>query len=164
MACALTAGYTLACKDSVGGLKKVYLENFGDITYGAVASGVISTVTGSFYSYELPMNTAQFTETVTSSIENGTTFYQTELTIVLPKLTAVLRNELKLLAQAKLAVIAEDRNGVQWVLGLENGCYLTTGTSATGTAMGDLNGMTLTFTSMEKDPIVQTSATITVHA
>jgi len=35
MSCALTAGYTLACKDSVGGLKEVYLENFGDITYGA---------------------------------------------------------------------------------------------------------------------------------
>jgi len=142
----------------------VYLENFADITYGAVTAGVISTITGSMYLYELPMNTAQFTETVTSSVENGTTFYQTELTIVLPKLTAVLRNELKLLAQAKLAVVAEDRNGTKWVLGLENGCYLTTGTSATGTAMGDLNGMTLTFTSMEKDPIVETSATITVHS
>jgi hypothetical protein len=164
MSCALTAGYSLACKDSVGGLKKVYLENFADITYGAVTAGVISTITGSMYLYELPMNTAQFTETVTSSVENGTTFYQTELTIVLPKLTAVLRNELKLLAQAKLAVVAEDRNGTKWVLGLENGCYLTTGTSATGTAMGDLNGMTLTFTSMEKDPIVETSATITVHS
>jgi len=137
---------------------------FADITYGAVTAGVISTITGSMYLYELPMNTAQFTETVTSSVENGTTFYQTELTIVLPKLTAVLRNELKLLAQAKLAVVAEDRNGTKWVLGLENGCYLTTGTSATGTAMGDLNGMTLTFTSMEKDPIVETSATITVHS
>ena len=164
MSCALTAGYSLACKDSVGGLKKVYLENFADITYGTVTAGVISTITGSMYLYELPMNTAQFTETVTSSVENGTTFYQTELTIVLPKLTATLRNELKLLAQAKLAVVAEDRNGTKWVLGLENGCYLTTGTSATGTAMGDLNGMTLTFTSMEKDPIVETSATITVHA
>ena len=164
MACALTAGYTLACKDCVGGLKKVYLENFADITYGAVASGVITAISGSFYSYELPMNTAQFTETVTSSIENGTTFYQTELTIVLPTLTAARRYELKLLAQAKLAVVAVDRNGTQWVLGLENGAYLTTGTSATGTAMGDLNGMTLTFTSMEKDPIVETSATIVVHA
>lgn len=161
MSCALTAGYSLACKDSVGGLKKVYLANFEDITYSAPVAGVISTVTGDMYLYELPMNTAQFTETVTSSIENGTTFYQTELVIVLPKLTATLRNELKLLAQAKLAVVAVDRNGVQWVLGYENGCFLTTGTSATGTAMGDLNGMTLTMTSMEKDPILTTSATIT---
>jgi hypothetical protein len=163
MSCALTAGYSLACKDSVGGLKEVYLENFGDITYGAESSGVISTVTGSFYKYELPMNTAQFTETVTSSVENGTTFYQTELSIVLPKLTASLRNQLKLLAQAKLAVIAVDRNGEKWIMGLENGVYLTTGTSATGTAMGDLNGMTLTFTSMEKSPVVEFSGTIVVH-
>jgi hypothetical protein len=45
-------------------------------------------------------------------------------------------------------------------MGLENGVYLTTGTSATGTAMGDLNGMTLTFTSMEKDPIVVFTGTV----
>ena len=160
MACALTAGYTLACKDSVGGLKKVYIDNFEDVDYGTETAGVISTATGGFFEYELPMNTAQFTETVTSSIENGTTFYQTELSIVLPKLTATMRNQLKLLAQAKLAVIAEDRNGAKWVMGLENGCYLTTGTSATGTAMGDLNGMTLTFTSMEKSPVVEFSGTV----
>lgn len=160
MACALTAGYTLACKDSVGGLKRVYIDNFEDVDYGAEASGVISTATGGFFEYELPMNTAQFTETVTSSIENGTTFYQTELSIVLPKLTASMRNQLKLLAQAKLAVIAEDRNGAKWIMGLENGVYLTTGTSATGTAMGDLNGMTLTFTSMEKSPVVEYSGTV----
>jgi hypothetical protein len=160
MSCALTAGYTLACKDSVGGLKKIYIDNFEDVSYGSETSGVISTATGGFFEFELPMNTAQFTETVTSSIENGTTFYQTELTIVLPKLTATLRNELKLMAQAKLALIAVDRNGTQWVLGLENGVYLTTGTSATGTAMGDLNGMTLTFTSMEKSPIVTFSGTV----
>lgn len=160
MACALTAGYSLACKDSVGGLKKVYIDNFEDVDYGAESSGVISTATGGFFEYELPMNTAQFTETVTSSIENGTTFYQTELVIVLPKLTATMRNQLKLLAQAKLAVIAEDRNGAKWIMGLENGVYLTTGTSATGTAMGDLNGMTLTFTSMEKSPVVEYSGTV----
>lgn len=160
MSCALTAGYTLACKDSVGGLKKIYLDNFADVSYGAETNGDISTATGGFFEYELPMNTAQFTETVTSSIENGTTFYQTELTIVLPKLTAALRNELKLLAQGKLALIAVDRNGTNWILGLENGVYLTTGTSATGTAMGDLNGMTLTFTSMEKSPIVTYSGTV----
>jgi hypothetical protein len=160
MSCALTAGYTLACKDSVGGLKKIYIDNFEDVSYGSETNGDISTATGGFFEFELPMNTAQFTETVTSSIENGTTFYQTELSIVLPKLTATLRNELKLMAQAKLALIAVDRNGTQWILGLENGVYLTTGTSATGTAMGDLNGMTLTFTSMEKSPIVTFSGTV----
>jgi hypothetical protein len=76
------------------------------------------------------------------------------LTIQLPKLTAALRNELKLMAQAKLAVVATDRNNVQWVLGYENGVNLTTGTGATGTAMGDLNGLTLTFSTNETSPIV----------
>jgi hypothetical protein len=154
MSCALTAGYTLGCKDSVGGIKHVHIANDSSITYDPVVAGAVATVTGTFFKYELPINTAQFTETVTSSEQTGTTFYTTELTIQLPKLTATLRNELKLMAQAKLAVVATDRNGVQWILGYENGVNLTTGTGATGTAMGDLNGLTLTFSTNETSPIV----------
>jgi hypothetical protein len=154
MSCALTAGYTLGCKDSVGGIKYVHIANQSSITYDPVVAGAVATVAGTFFKYELPINTAQFTETVTSSEQTGTTFYTTELTIQLPKLTATLRNELKLMAQAKLAVVATDRNGVQWILGYENGVNLTTGTGATGTAMGDLNGLTLTFSTNETSPIV----------
>jgi hypothetical protein len=139
----------------VGGIKHIHIANQSSITYDEPASGVIDTVAGTFFKYELPINTAQFTETVTSSEQTGTTFYTTELTIQLPKLTAALRNELKLMAQAKLAVVATDRNNVQWVLGYENGVNLTTGTGATGTAMGDLNGLTLTFSTNETSPIVE---------
>ena len=155
MSCALTAGYTLGCKDSVGGIKHVHIANQSSITYDPVVDGAVATVAGTFFKYELPINTAQFTETVTSAEATGTTFYTTELTIQLPKLTATLRNELKLLAQARLAVVATDRNGVQWILGYENGVNLTSGTSATGTAMGDLNGLTLTFSTNETSPIVK---------
>lgn len=155
MSCALTAGYTLGCKDSVGGIKHVHIANQSSITYDPVVAGAVATVTGTFFKYELPINTAQFTETVTSAEATGTTFYTTELTIQLPKLTATLRNELKLLAQARLAVVATDRNGVQWILGYENGVNLTSGTGATGTAMGDLNGLTLTFSTNETSPIVK---------
>lgn len=154
MSCALTAGYTLGCKDSVGGIKHVHIANFSSITYDAPVSGVVPTVAGTFFKYELPINTAQFTETITSAEATGTTFYTAELTIQLPKLTATLRNELKLLGQAKLAVVATDRNNVQWILGYENGANLTTGTAATGTAMGDLNGLTLTFSTNETSPVV----------
>ena len=138
--------------------KSKWLQCAGEMqltTYDAPVAGVIPTVAGTFFKYQLPINTAQFTETVTSSEQTGTTFYTTELTIQLPKLTAALRNELKLMAQAKLAVVATDRNGVQWVLGYENGVNLTTGTGATGTAMGDLNGLTLTFSTNETSPIVE---------
>lgn len=162
MACNLTSGFTLGCRDSVGGLKEVYIAEFDSITYGSVTSGVISTETGDFFKYELPAQTAQFTETFTGSIENQTGFYSTELVIVLPKLTASVRNELKLLAQNKCAIIAVDRNGNKWILGYENGCYMTTGTSTSGTAMGDLNGMTLTFTALETSPAYSYSGSISV--
>ena len=39
-------------------------------------------------------------------------------------------------------------------MGIEEGCYLTGGdTIATGAARTDLNGLTLEFTAMEKDPL-----------
>ena len=41
-----------------------------------------------------------------------------------------------------------------WLVGYENGLELNAGTSATGTAFGDLSGYSLTLSGMEKEPMV----------
>jgi hypothetical protein len=47
MACAITSGYTLDCKDAIGGIKKVYFGNAeaSAATYATNASGAITGVT-----------------------------------------------------------------------------------------------------------------------
>jgi hypothetical protein len=119
------------------------------------ASGIVSAITKAagkvFYKYELVKNTGALTETITASVENGTVFYAQELSIVLNKLQANTRNEILLLAKNTLMAVVQDANDKYWLLGRYSGLDVTGGTSATGTAQGDRNGYSLTFTGGEKE-------------
>lgn len=153
MACALTQGYSLDCKDSVGGIKAVWFIASDDVSSITEASGIVSAITKAggkvFYKYELVKNTGSLTETVTASVENGTVFYAQELSIVLNKMQANTRNEILLLAKNNLIAVVQDSNSKYWLLGKENGIDITGGTAGTGTAQGDRNGYTLTFSGGE---------------
>jgi hypothetical protein len=61
------------------------------------------------------------------------------------------RNEILLLAKNNLMAVVEDANGKYWLLGKSNGLDLTGGNSGSGTAQGDRNGYTLTFSGGEKE-------------
>ena len=155
MACALTQGYTLDCRESLGGIKAVWLIAQGNVSSVTEASGIVSAITKAaskvFYKYELVKNTGALTETITTSVENGTVFYAQELSIVLNKLQANTRNEILLLAKNTLMAVVQDANDKYWLLGRYSGLDVTGGTSATGTAQGDRNGYSLTFTGGEKE-------------
>ena len=153
MACALTQGYTLDCRDSLAGITEVYFIASSDITSSTEASGVITALvkaTGKrFYKYELTKGTSMFTENVASNVQNGTLYFTPELTIILNKLQANTRNEILLLAQNRLVAVAKDNNGKYWYLGKTRALDLTGGSAASGTAEGDRSGYTLTFTGAE---------------
>ena len=164
MPCALTQGYTLDCKDSLGGIKAVWMIESGNVTAVTEASGVVSSITKAsgkvFRKYELVKSTGSLTETITASVENGTVFYAQELSIVLNKLQANTRNEILLLAQNTLMVVVQDANDKYWLLGRTQGCDVTGGTAATGTATGDRNGYTLTITGAEKQLAPEVNSSI----
>jgi hypothetical protein len=154
MACDLTKGRVEPCKDVVGGIKHVYFTDFGD--FGVVtqdADDQITDMTGTFvaYKYELKGNSS-FEQTVTSSRENGTTFFEQTLNLTLHKLSKADNKEIKLLAYGRPHIAVEDYNGNVFVMGLEHGSEVTGGTIVTGAAMGDLSGYTLTFSAQEVKP------------
>ena len=155
MACALTQGYTLDCKDSLGGLKSVLFIESENVSVDTESAGVITDIQLAvgkyFYKYELVKETSMFMETVTASVQNGTIFYAQELTIVLNKLQANTRNEILLLAKNNLVAIVEDKNGKYWYLGRDGGLDITGGTAGSGTAAGDRSGYELTFSGQEKE-------------
>ena len=164
--CNLSAGRNEVCKDSIGGLEAVYFLNYTSASFDKNAELEISGLpSGStVYKYELK-GTSAYTETVNSSRENGTTFFEQTLNLTLHKLTKEDNKELKLLAYGRPVIVVEDYNGNLFVMGVENGADLSGGTIVTGAAMGDLSGYTLTFTGMEKAPanfIFKTSATETI--
>ena len=168
--CDITSGFTLGCRDNTGGIANLYILS-GSITSVTDASeGLISGITGSgeFYKFELFRQTSDFTEAITSTPENGTVFYEQTLNAVFFKLQSATRNQVKVLAQnPNLKVIVETNNGTvdgvgrYWLLGEDRGMQLLSGTGATGTAFGDLNGYSLTFTGQEPNPASEISGSLT---
>ena len=154
MACLLTAGRKEPCKDVVGGIKAVYFANFGDITiaYDSTDTDVVEDLgTVTVYEYEVK-GTSSFEQTITSSRENGTTFFEQTLNLTLHKLTVQDNKELKLLSYGRPHVIIQDYNNNAFLMGALNGAEVSGGTIVTGGAMGDLSGYTLTLTGQELDP------------
>jgi len=155
MACDITDGRVLPCKDTVGGLKNVYFINYDatdTFTEAADDSVAHTDFTGlTAYQYALK-GTSSLTQNITSSRENGTTFFEQVLELTLPKLSSADNKEIKLLAFGRPRIVVEDYNGNYFLVGREHGADVTGGTVVTGAAMGDLSGYTLTFTGMERKP------------
>ncbi len=162
MPCALTTGFTLDCKDAIGGVKSVRLTTLAEyealaavVANGKVSSwGSASTV---FFKYDQLKETSSMTETINASAQNGTVYYTPEVTIVMSKLESDRRNEIKLLAQNRLVAIVEtnDETPRFFVVGVTTGLEVSAGTSATGTAYADLQGYNITLSGMEAAPMLQ---------
>ena len=168
MACTLTKGRNEPCKDVVGGITAVYLADFGtlgDPTYDATDVDVIDAFGGSPTWFQFDVKGASsFEQTITSSRDAGTSFYEQVLNLTLKKMSKQTHNELKLIVRSRPHVVVEDNNGNKFMMGLEYGAEVTGGSVVTGTAMGDLSGYTLTFTAQEKLPANFVDATITADA
>lgn len=164
MACALTSGYSLDCRDSAGGIKSVLFIEIDNVSGVTSADGLVSAIAKAnnrrFYKYNLQRATAEASEDFQDSAENGTIFYNQSLNIVLNKMQAATRNEIVLLAANRLLAVIEDRNGKYWLYGKENGLQRSGGKAGTGKAFGDRNGYELTFTGEEKDPALEVTSGI----
>ncbi len=155
MACNLTVtGRSLPCRDALGGVKNVWIGEWSDGIWDAVASGEIpdSSAALELHDFVSPKNTSSLTQTVNSSVENGTVFYTQVLSLVCNKPVADDVPEIQNLAKGRLAVVVQDNNDNYFVIGHTRGAELTGGSLTTGTAFGDLNGFTLEFTGEEAIP------------
>lgn len=153
MACDLTKGRAVPCKDVVGGIYKVTFINYGDMGDIAFSNDEITDISGTFtaYVYEVKGNSS-FEQTFNSSRENGTTFFTQTLNLTLPKLSKEDNKELKLMAYGRPQVVVQDYNGNAFMMGLNYGAEVTGGTIVTGAAMGDLSGYTLVLEAQEQLP------------
>jgi len=153
MACNLTQGFNLDCKDAVGGIKSIHLIDWASTGF-TVSGGEVTATTvasGDVYTYELPKGVGSMTTTTNVSQENGTVFNQSDIVARLRKLSTTKRNELKLLAQNRVFCIVKDNNDNYWLAGNEYGCDITAMTSESGTAMGDVQGYNFTLSAIEAE-------------
>ena len=155
MACTLNTGRKLPCKSAFGGIKTILFADFGTIASVAVDSSTkIATITNGspapvWFEFDVKGNSSLET-TVTSSRENGTTFYTQTLNLTLTFLDAKTQAELEVIAVARPYAVVVDYYGNSFLCGFENGMEVTSGSVVTGAAAGDLSGFTLTLEGMEE--------------
>ena len=153
MACDLTKGRKVPCKDVIGGIARVWFVDFGDLGTVTESADQITDMSGTFTAFQYDCHgTNSFEQTINSSRENGTTFYEQVLNLQFPKLSKEDNAELKLMAFNRPHICLEDRNGNFMQFGLVHGCEVSGGTIVSGSAFGDLSGYTLTFTAQEAKP------------
>ena len=176
MACQLSAAVGIDCKDQIGGLKAVYfcndyynnIENVDSVTADSfiMTAGGFATWQDSIgttpasdvvivYKYDLRPDLSSMTINTNASKTNGTTFFTQTLSLTLQKINAAVAYQLRLIAYNRVQVFVLDNNNNLFLLGYNNGCDVTAGTTLSGTAYGDLSGFTIEISAEEKAPYIQ---------
>tara|TARA_R100000734_G_C3319284_1_gene114970 strand:- start:15556 stop:16116 length:561 start_codon:yes stop_codon:yes gene_type:complete len=162
-----------------GGLKHLGVCLFSDITsvaFDSAANHTISTITESNVKlFELKQGTGSLTSTGTK--EGGTILFEHTISAYIPNMSDAHMSAIDVLSNENLVVFATDFNDVTYVVGLSNKYSLTGDIAndqmyarlsgveaATGAALGDENGVTLTFTATSGElPYLLTPA-VTIDA
>ena len=164
MACAIVSGYTIDCRESVGGIDAVFFAEFGNVTI-LDASGIvtgITKVTGKkFYKFEIPTkSSAVASSNPMGSIENGTLFFEQTLDFPINKRDATTRNIITTLSKNKIVAVTLDKDGTYRMYGKQFGMYLGGSTGTSGAAAGDAQGYVLKFEATEKEDFFEVTNAI----
>ncbi len=122
MSCLLSNGVTRTCGFQFGGLKKVYIANYEEISSvnysGAtnVISGVTMTSTGAtWYEFEYEYNTGQKLEELQAGAVSR--FVNQTLNMKLANVTQAKKEVIEDLANATVSVILQTQDDLYWMLG-----------------------------------------------
>tara|TARA_R100001594_G_scaffold40454_2_gene72308 strand:- start:1770 stop:2363 length:594 start_codon:yes stop_codon:yes gene_type:complete len=171
MACNITRGRLIDCKDSIGGLKAIYIAksysnnvsatatiNTTEMTTAGFANWSCCGGTVEVFKYDLVQNLSSLTVNINSDNANGTTFFEQTLSVTLQKIDHDMTNELRLMAYSRSQIFVQDSMDNVFLLGIDGGCYVTGGTVVTGTAKGDMNGYTIEWGAEENNALIQLPA------
>jgi hypothetical protein len=142
----ITKPYSLQCKNSVGGVKKIWLTSYSKIQRSRISiveNELISFPEVIVYEFQGLYN-SNFTENISIS-DSGTSYDQT-LNITFSKIGSVY--DFESLVKNYTRAIVLDNNNIYHYLGLYNG-LVGSFSKQTGTTKQELNGYTLTLTGKE---------------
>ena len=166
MACDISNGRIEQCKDSVSGLKAIYIINYDKLNSDSVS---YETATGeedvidfwtpiddsaplNLFKYELKSTANSFTTAINSSRDNGTTFFTQTLVAALKRQDAVTTRNVKILSYGRPRIVCRTMTDQFFLMGLDQGADVSAGEISSGAALGDFNGYSLTFTAEEELP------------
>jgi len=169
MACEISSGRIVDCKDSVGGIKAVFISagyiDQPSVPYDDSGTPIVQgwlaatndTVTQiqaqTYYQFDVRPETSSLTVNYQSDPASGTTFFEQVLSVTFQKLDATDIADIRILTQGRFQVWVQDNMDNVWLLGAEYGCNVTGGSLTTGQAFSDMSGYTLDMTGREPNPI-----------
>ena len=166
MACDISNGRIEQCKDSVSGLKAIYIINYDKLNSDSVGysagageedeidtwTPIDDTTPLNLYKFELKSTTNSFTTAIESSRDNGTTFFSQTLVAALKRQDVVTTKNVKLLAYGRPRIVVRSMTDQFFLMGLDQGADVSAGEISSGAALGDFNGYSLTFLAQEELP------------
>tara|TARA_R110000803_G_scaffold79077_4_gene144554 strand:+ start:1895 stop:2464 length:570 start_codon:yes stop_codon:yes gene_type:complete len=156
MACLITAGRLVECKDAIGGVKRVYLMNFVEdygftLGTGATAFQVDDLPTTEVFQYDLRPDLSGLTVNVGADSATGTTSFEQVFVFTLQQVKLADAAQIEAMAQGQLIAYVLDNNDNVWCCGMRHGLDVTAGVVQTGATRTELTGINLTLTGREPD-------------
>jgi hypothetical protein len=152
----LSGAIAKSCDNNTGGVRKMWVADYASVTaIGTTGSpeyiDSISASSGAFYEFQFNRNTSSFEENVAVNLENGSTFFDQTVNLMLSRRDSAKRDAIeKLVAgQKQLMVIVLDSNNLYWLFGQVEGAYATEITGGSGIAKADRNGYAIKLTAQE---------------
>lgn len=142
------SGYNRKRKDSLGGLKKVYLFPYVKYSRSQIILNdniLVTYPSTTIYEFEVETNPSV---SQTQSEENGGKFFSISLSLDLPN---TLGYDFEKVLNKDYNIIIEDRNGKLRFLGNRNGLECTSLNYDTGSSKNSFNGLKLSFEGKEEN-------------
>ena len=166
MACTLSSGRIVDCKESVGGIQKVFFSNYvnylaqtGFQETGDVVSVATTDTAIDVYEFDVRPETSSLTVTYQSDPANGTTFFEQSLSLTFQKFDSTDIGDIRSICQGRPNVWVLDNNLNLFLIGAVYGCNVQGGNLVTGQGFGDLNGYTIDLVGREQNPVYVATAT-----
>ena len=144
----ITSGYTRKCKDSLGGLDKIYLFSFAKYPRSQIQTNgnvLTSFPITAIYGYEYVGNPVFDNK---GNEDAGGKYYDEDITFQLAKI--IDNFNISKLLKKDLRAIIKDKNGKYRILGLYNGLECESIKASIGTSKNSLNGYTVALKGKEE--------------
>ncbi len=142
------SGLNAGCKDSVGGVAKVWLADSDSVTWTIAidpSTNENTTIkpdsTSAFKVFKLRRGAASMTSNL--QVNDNNNYFQTDLAMNFAKMETRKRLEVMAILMGQTCGIVKDNNGRYWALGNDKPLEATAGTGETGTAASDANQYTV---------------------
>lgn len=171
MACNITNGRTEPCKQYIGGIDEIYFIKWSEVEYDSMTDIATDDITlreftkiggGDLTAYQYDLKGINsFESTSTASQETAGKVFDQSITVTLKGLDNASSVQYNELISEKIIAFVKDRNvDAFYFFGVYNG-MTNNGVLSSGSAMADLNGITLTLTGQERVPYKMSSGTST---